>query len=255
MRVSVALALVAAVAFPCLAAALTMMEGLGGGMALQWSAAIAAGAFTAVVGWRIRAEGRALSWSSLLLGGALAAVASWASPDAARGIGQLRSPDAIPTYDLLKAPLPVGAQGLVRVRGYLRDEMVLDEYRVAEGDRPDQNQAAPAKLIPLLSTPADEVVRLQPDQRVVVARVGGDTQIGPGPQTVEGVLRSLPSGTFEVLFATTDPAAGASGIMLDSHERPTPETVWTHVALVLGAAVLAVFLLIGAGSTPRSGVE
>ena len=51
---------------------------------------------------------------------------------------------------------------------------------------------------------------------------------------------------------SADPVAGASGIMLDSHERPSPETAWTQVALVLGAALLAVVLLIGAGATSRT---
>lgn len=255
VRSFVVFAVVGAVLVPTLAgvAAISGASSSWPLLAIQIAAALAAALAVGVCIWRVVADGGKPAWSNALLGGALAVAAAWTAPDASRAAAQLRNAEAIPTFDLTEGPLPAHATGTVTVRGHLRGEMVLDEYRVTEGARPNQNETAPARLVPLLGSPESEAVLAT--GRIVVARVPGDTEIGGEARSFTGTLDTLPPGTFESLFAVAEDVdlERLDGVMLDTRAVPTAETVWTHLALVIGAGLLGAFLLWGA-ATPRDSI-
>lgn len=160
-------------------------------------------------------------------------------------------PDGWPTYDLTKTALPAEAEGFVRVRGHLRDEWTLDEYRVAEGGRPDQNEEAAAELVPLLGSEDTMVV---PEGRVVIARLTKDASRAKGLTTLRGELQPLPDGilTSLVHFDAQVDQSTVAGVMLDATKVPTRQQAWTQAAIALVASLLALALAWLAIGDPRA---
>src|SRR5262245_8379902 len=85
--------------------------------------------------------------SQALLGAALAGFAGLLAPDVP---DLIRATRELPVHDLRDGPITAETGEWIVVRGYLRNEWMLDEYRVAEGERPDRNTPAPAIVVPLL---------------------------------------------------------------------------------------------------------
>lgn len=123
-----------------------------------------------------------------VVGAALAAMAAGSSPELPEllALTGAAEGEGAPIHDLREGPLPDAAEGYVAVRGYLRDEWVVDEYRVADGQRPDQNEEAEAVLLPLLGTDAAVIETDAARGRVVVARVRPAQVHGPALVTLRG---------------------------------------------------------------------
>src|SRR5690606_33997946 len=96
-----------------------------------------------------------LARGQALLGAALATMAAATSAELSEQLA-ITSDDEqeLAVHDLRDGPLPAGRDGYVVVRGFLRGDWQVDEYRVAHGQRPDQNEQAEAVLVPLLGTNA-----------------------------------------------------------------------------------------------------
>ncbi|PRQ08337.1 hypothetical protein [Enhygromyxa salina] len=193
-----------------------------------------------------------------LVGAGLAAMAAASSPELPELLRITGNEDAMPIHDLREGPLPEQREGYVAVRGYLRKEWVVDEYRVADGERPDQNEAASAALLPLLGTSA---VMIQADEqlgRVIVARVSPAQLPGATLVTLRGRLAPVGPEIVDSLFAVQlDDQGMASGvqlrpkaIMLDTFDMPTRGQALTRTGLAVGAALLSLVLLLLA--IPRS---
>jgi hypothetical protein len=193
-----------------------------------------------------------------LVGAGLAAMAAASSPELPELLRITGDVDAMPVHDLRDGPVPEAQDGYVAVRGYLRKEWVVDEYRVADGDRPNQNEAAAAQLLPLLGS--SEAI-IQADEnlgRVIVARVSPEQVQGPALVTLRGRLAPVGAEIVDSLFAVqVDEHGLASGvqlrpkaIMLDTFDMPTRGQALTRTGLAIGASLLGLVLLLLA--VPRS---
>ena len=192
------------------------------------------------------------SRTQAVVGAALAAMAAGSSPEVPELLA-LTSDAGPPVHDLREGPIPDAAEGYVAVEGYLRREWVVDEYQVAQGERPDQNEEAPAVLLPLVGTDAD-VIELDPARgRVIVARVRPERVRGPALVTLRGQLAPVSPEIVESLFvieladqarAGDAPAPQPRGVMLDTLDMPTRGQAITRAALAGGAAVLGLVLLL-----------
>ena len=196
-----------------------------------------------------------------VVGAALAAMAAGSSPDIPELMALTSDAGGVPVHDLREGPLPDSAEGYVAVQGYLRQEWVVDEYRVAEGERPDQNEEAPAVLLPLLGTDAD-VIETDPARgRVIVARVRPAQLRGPALVTLRGRLGPVDPEIVASLFIIqlSDQAAAGDappqprGVMLDTLDLPSRGQAITRAALSGGAALLGLILLLF--SLPRRAPE
>lgn len=147
------------------------------------------------------------------------------------------------TIDLRTDPISTDRAGVVEATGYLRDEWVLDEYRTADGQRPDQNKTAHAVLVPFLG---DKTESLRPDHPVVVARIPATLDRGQKLQTLTGTLRPIPKELLVTLLAAASPDAEAQmrGLLLDTVDLPTRGQALTRAGLALFAALLAALLLL-----------
>ena len=188
-----------------------------------------------------------------VVGAALAAMAAGSSPAVPELMALTGDVDALEVHDLLAAPLPDTAEGYVAVRGYLRREWVVDEYRVADGQRPDQNEEADAVLLPLLGTDAEVIEADAALGRVIVARVRPAELRGPALVTLRGRLAPVSQEIVESLFVIQlDERGFASGvepprprgIMLDTLDVPTRGQAITRAALAGGAALLGLIALL-----------
>jgi hypothetical protein len=182
-----------------------------------------------------------------LLGAALAAMAAALSVELPSQLAITGDEQSLMVHDLREGPLPVERDGYVAVRGFLRSDWQVDEYRVAKGERPDQNEQAQAVLVPLLGTNA-EVIE---NQRVIVARVAPAQlghrslvtlrgRIGPvSPEIVESLFTVQIDGKGRASVSELRPEA----VLLDTLEVPTRGQAITRAGLAIGAGLLAWVLL------------
>jgi hypothetical protein len=195
-----------------------------------------------------------------VLGAALVAMAAAATPELPELLRITTADDVLPVHDLRDGPLPSDAEGYVAVRGYLAEEWVVDEYHPAEGERPDQNLAPTAVLLPLLGTTALE---LHADAlgRLIVARVSPTQLDGPPIVTLRGRLAPVGDEIIDSLFIVQlDEQARASGmparpdaVLLDTFDMPTRAEALTRTGLAAGAALLGLLMLWFA--LPRASVK
>lgn len=187
-----------------------------------------------------------------LLGAALAALAAGATPELPEMLAITRDEQQLVIHDLREGPLPAEQRGYVTVRGFLRSDWQVDEYRVERGQRPDQNEQADAVLVPLLGTNAAVIeVEGAELQRVIVARVS-PAQLGVRSLvTLRGRLGPVSPEIVDSLFAVQVDEKGlasATGlrpeaVLLDTLEVPTRGQAITRLALALASALLGFGLL------------
>jgi len=171
------------------------------------------------------------------------------------------------THDLRESGLPDDVEGFVTLTGHLRVEWMLDEYRVARGDRPDSARESATVLTPLLGT-SEDVVKSQ--GRVVIARVDRTRAAKGGVVTLSGDLVPVADEVLETLFAVSargETEAGGSegaegkaavppirGVMLDTLVVPSPMR-WIGNALasaILGVVGIFVLALVLSGEPPST---
>lgn len=192
----------------------------------------------------VRARGQAV------LGAALVAMAAAATPELPELLRITADDDVLPVHDLRDGPLPSSADGLVAVRGYLREEWVVDEYHPGAGKRPDQNLEPTAVLLPLLGT-TDMELRGETLGRVIVARVSPKQLQGPAIVTLRGRLGPVGDEIVDSLFIVQiDQRARVPGmsvrpesVLLDTFDMPTRAEALTRTGLAAGAALLGLLLL------------
>lgn len=185
-----------------------------------------------------------------LIGAGLAALAAGATPELPELLAITRDEQAI--HDLREGPLPTASDGYVAVRGFLRSDWQIDEYRVAKGQRPDQNEQADAVLVPLLGS-NESVIEVEADQlgRVIVARVS-PAQLGVRSLvTLRGRLRPVSPELVDSLFAVQVDDQGLASatnlrpnaVLLDTLELPTRGQAITRLSLAIASALLGFVLL------------
>jgi hypothetical protein len=185
-----------------------------------------------------------------VLGAALVAMAAAATPELPELLAITGDDDMLPVHDLRASPLPSDTEGYVAVRGYLRDEWVVDEYHPGEGERPDQNLAPTAVLLPVLGT-TDVELHAETLGRVIVARVSPELLDGPPIVTLRGRLAPVGDEIIDSLFIVqVDEHARESGllarpeaVMLDTFDMPTRAEALTRTGLAAGAALLGLLML------------
>lgn len=150
------------------------------------------------------------------------------------------------TQDALTEPIPEW----IEVRGFFHQGWILDEYAVADGQRPDQSKAASAVLVPFVGHDED-VVSL--DGAIVIARVEPARAGLVGPQTIRGRTRPVPADILAVLVqvAGVDDASRVHGIILDTLDAEPASRPWIHMGLALVAALAALVLYSRATMRPR----
>jgi hypothetical protein len=227
------LAFVAAIALPIAAAFEAMLLG-----ALPpWASLAAAAVVTVPV-----ILGNPTQWTTVTIGAALAV---FATHNAQAGARMVPIADPI-VIDLVAGDSPAGFEAeVVTIAGHLRDEWVLDEYQVARGDRPDQNEAPPAVLVPLLPSPT-EPMHIDDSTIVVIARIPGKTARGDEKVSLTGRLEKLPPGLAENLFAATPGAASAADhtVLLDTVAVATPARGLTLLAIAFVCALVGLWLML-----------
>ncbi len=181
--------------------------------------------------------------SQALLGAALAGFAGLLSPDVPRLIRATNELESMAVLDLREGPIAAATGEWVVVRGYLRNEWTLDEYRVADGERPDQNAPAKAVLVPLLGTEGEQVDASA--GLVLIARVSPELAEAGGLQTLRGKLVEVAPDIVETLFTLPEGTTGRGRAqMLDSFDLPTKSEAWTQFGLLVAAALLGLGLLV-----------
>ncbi|MFO7563564.1 MAG: hypothetical protein R6X02_13035 [Enhygromyxa sp.] len=197
-----------------------------------------------------------------LLGAALAAMAAALSAEVPEQLAITADEQRLQIHDLREGPLPAGREGYVAVRGFLRSDWQVDEYRVARGQRPDQNEQARAVLVPLLGTNA-EVIAVEGEalERVIIARIA-PTQLGtPSLVSLRGRVGPVSPEIVDSLFAVQIDGSGLASasalrpeaVLLDTLEVPTRGQAITRLGLAIGAGLLAWVLLVLA--VPRGEAE
>jgi hypothetical protein len=191
--------------------------------------------------------------SQALLGAAVAGLAALLASEAPRSIRATREIESMPVHDLRDGPITTdsGDEWIV-VRGYLRNEWTLDEYQVAQGERPDQNLPPPAVLVPLLGTQDEQVDASE--GIVLVARVSPELAEAGGLQTLRGNLVEVAPELVEALFVMQPGATGKDRArMLDTFDLPTKGEAWTQAGLCIAAMLLGAGLLVTSVTTqPRT---
>lgn len=229
-----ALALLAALVIPLV----LMIDALARSLPGPWLAAAIAFGCALPIAFRF-AEHR----SQALLGAALAGFAGLLAPEVPNLIRATRELESMPVHDLREGPIVAEPGEWIVVRGYLRNEWTLDEYRVAEGERPDQNAPAKAVVVPLLGT-EDELVDAS-EGIVLVARVDPELAKAGGLQTLRGKLVEVAPEIVEALFVMQDGTTGKGRArMLDSFDLPTKSQAWTQAGLLIAAMLLGAGLLV-----------
>lgn len=205
-----------------------------------WLGPVAAASLAALMAWSIDAARHQLG--TLVLGGLLAVVAPQVTLRALDTRSTATPADDITLVDLTRgARLPTDA-ALARVRGYLRPSWSLDEYRVVTNRRPDQNEPAPFRLIPLLDSPDAESTDAT---QLVVVRLAGDADTsGALPREFVGVVRPLPD---ELTHSLVGFAGGRSPATMDAYLLDTAGPTSPTEALI--ATLIAAFVLLAAAAT------
>ena len=85
---------------------------------------------------------------STALGALMLTVATHQADAASASVAVDPDSTSWPTYDLTNGPLPDDASGFVNVSGFLRPSLKIREFQVEGTQRPDQNEAAHAALMP-----------------------------------------------------------------------------------------------------------
>jgi hypothetical protein len=187
-----------------------------------------------------------------LIGAGLAALAAAATPELPEQFAITRDEQTLVIHDLREGPLPAEQHGHVAVRGFLRSDWQVDEYRVQPGERPDQNEQAEAVLVPLLGTDA-AIIEVEGSEleRVIVARVA-PTQLGTRSLvTLRGRLGPVSPEIVDSLFAVQIDAKGRANatmlrpdaVLLDTLDVPTRGQAITRLLLAIAAGVLGLVLL------------
>jgi hypothetical protein len=178
--------------------------------------------------------------SQAVLGAALAGFAGLLAPELP---DLVRATRELPVHDLREGPIAAQTGEWIAVRGYLRNEWTLDEYRVAQGERPDQNERAAAVVVPLLGSEGEQVDASQ--GIVLVARVDPELARTGGLQTLHGKLVEVAPEIVEALFVLQGGTTGLDRArMLDTLDRPTESEAWTRAGLLIAAMFLALGLLV-----------
>lgn len=237
------LATLAAIAIPLL----LMIDAVSDLLPLAWLGPVIAAAFALPI-VLVAKHARGLA----LIGAGLAALATQASPELPELLAITRAEQGLVIHDLREAPLPAERDGYVAVRGFLRSDWQVDEYRVARGERPDQNEQAEAVLVPLLGTDA-AIIEVEGAQleRVIVARVSPDQLGVRSLVTLRGRLGPVSPEIVDSLFAVQVDAKGltsATGlqpeaVLLDTFEVPTRGQAITRLTLAIASALLGFILL------------
>jgi hypothetical protein len=178
-------------------------------------------------------RGRTAPWLFAML---LAAIATLAGTRARELVDATMRPDAWPSIDLAREPMPEQPPRWIAVTGVLRDGFVLAEYDTPQGAIPDQSKPADAVLVPMTGS-EDPSVRLV--GAVVVARVRDRPR---GMVTLRGRTETLAP---ELLDTIVDLGGGDArevpGVLLDTLAVPSPREAWmaigVFVLLVAGSAV------------------
>jgi hypothetical protein len=118
-------------------------------------------------------------------------------------------------------------------------EPKLNEYAVAKGDRPNQNEVPLATVRLFLPTAEFAIPN---EGRYLAARVitaeGSERQ--DGADLIEGVLRPLPDELVLPIFGGHEPPAGTQqGWLLDGGDKLDAKRIAIDLALCLFAALLA----------------
>lgn len=149
----------------------------------------------------------------------------------------------IPSVDLEHDAFPDPAPQFVEVRGWFRNRWMLDEYAVADDERPNQSSAAAAVLIPFVGT-TEDVVALR--GAVVVARVSANQPSTGGATTIRGRVSPLPDELLSALVAVVRPQtpdgqmpAAVSGVIVDTLAVHSEGEAWTRLALLALLAIAA----------------
>lgn len=196
---------------------------------------------------------RPRGWFSFLVAAGLAFLAARAAPLGREALAPADTNSAtIPTIDLTKGEALPPSGELVAIRGFLRDDYHLDEYRVKPGDRPDQKESAPRVLVPFLGSREQAIT---PDQPILVARIPGDLERPGHAIVLRGRLGPLDPSLFEALFATTAELREADSVqletyLLDTTDVPAPSRPWVQLLLCVGAAGVALALALGSLAEP-----
>lgn len=173
---------------------------------------------------------------STALGALMLAVATHQADAASASIGIDPDPGSWPTHDLTTGPLPDDATGFVNVSGYLRPSLKIREFQVEGTQRPDQNEAAHAALMPLVGS-REGVIEV--NGRVVIARVPEAGRIDPALAQLRGELVPVPEGIDEVLVRSATSEAGQQirSVMLDTRSAPSPGGDLLVIGLMLALAI------------------
>ncbi len=153
-------------------------------------------------------------------------------------LGDINAAHPWPGYDLRDGAIPNDVTGFIEVRGYFRNEWVLDEYQVANGQQPNQNEIADAVLVPFTST-LDRVLALE--GAIVVARVRNHEHKRSGLQTIRGHVEHLPLEVLDTLVTVRGASTndGPPGILLDTLELPSRRDVAVSASLLMLAVGLS----------------
>lgn len=187
---------------------------------------------------------RPRSRSLVLLGTMLAAFAGLSAP-------QLRGDGGPATViDLRQDLLPADLRGTAEITGFFREEWILAEYAVPEGDLPRQDDAATAQLVPFLGV---EEGPIPLEGAVLIVRVEPGREQATGVQTLRGQARALERellGTFVQASGLQVPP-DVHGIMLDTLAPEQPHSPWIRGVLA-SLAIVAAFacLWIATGPLP-----
>jgi hypothetical protein len=185
---------------------------------------------------------------AVVFAGLLLAVGGYTAAEGRAAWEGVRADSAAITVDLTRESFPEEAPRFVRVTGFLRAEWVLDEYQVPEGSHPDQNTAAPAVLVPLAGSRQQTVVQEGP---VVVARVARGVQERAGLETIMGRTRPLDAGILEALVEVRGAPASATGVLVDTLDRPRTGDAWIRWVVALVCALVGGAVLAGAATRER----
>lgn len=199
---------------------------------------------------------RPRAWFSFVIASGLALLAARAAPSAREAVAP--GPDAdtsVQTVDLTRGETLPDEGEVVAVRGFLRDDYHLDEYRVRPGDRPDQKSVAPRVLVPFIGS-RDQAIT--PDTAILVARIPGDMERPGHAIVLRGRLGPLEPSLFEALFATAEgmgdvhDAEELETHLLDTTDVPASGRPWVQLLLCVGAAAIALALGLGGLSDPEN---
>ncbi|MBP7287181.1 MAG: hypothetical protein KBB21_11220 [Nannocystaceae bacterium] len=210
-----------------------------------WALAWLCVAFVASRPWRRPAQQRGATLVAVVLAAAAALAAA-----RARGLVDVAYRDDWPHVDLSQTNLEGEPPTWLEVAGVLRDAWVLGEYRVGEGELPDQSKAADAVLIPMTGR-AGAIVT---GGAVVVARVRSDHPRGEGVVVLRGHTEALaPELAATLVDLGGQASAPVRGVLLDTLQVPQHREAVT-AAIVAAALALAAWITVGVARRRDGGV-